>query len=470
MDKASASKTAALTAALFALILLGPGAGTARPSPPQDDRATPSDRDLAQDIGIDGRDNCYVTGYSFGGRTDYDFFTVKYSPRGERLWAARYDGTGGRADFAQCLSVCGDDGVVVAGHSSGDNSSLDATVVRYDGSGRLLWSDRYDGPAGRDDYLYASARDPSGNLLVGGYSMGRGTEHDYLLIRYAADGRRIWSARYNPPRNRDDILRALALDSRGNVVVTGVDRVRETSYDAATLKYSPDGRRAWLARYSGRGEAFDSGRNIAVDREGCVIMTGTSYTGGDTLYDSVTVKYSPDGGVEWTARYNSASSLMDRPRAVITAENGRIFVAGVSQGADTGADIVLLSYSPEGELLWEMRYDGPAHGADMPHAMALDQGGDIVLAGFSRVAERGRDAVVIKCRESGEMLWAARYNGTGSLTDEAKSVAVDSLGNILVTGFSHGGTSGLDAVTLKYDPDGRLLWETRYTGQANEDH
>lgn len=465
MDQLNGPKTAALIVVLFALAVPGPGSGTAHPPSPPGDQGSVSDRDLGQDIGIDTRDNCYVTGYSFGGRTDYDFFTLKYSPKGNLLWEARYDGPDGGADFAQCLAVCGDNGVAVAGHSCGPDSSLDATVVRYDGEGALLWSDRYDGPAGRDDYLYVSAEDPSGHLLVGGYSMGRGTEHDYLLIKYAPGGRRVWTARYNPPRNRDDILRALSLDSRGNVLVTGVDRVMETSYDAATLKYSPDGRRIWLARYSGPGEAFDAGQDLAVGSDGCVVMTGTSDAGGDALVDIVTVKYSPEGGIDWTARYNGASSLMDSAVAVAVSANGTIFVTGASQGTDTRADIILLAYSPEGDFLWEMRYDGPAHGADKPHDMILDQRGDIVLAGFSRTDTRGRDAVVIKVRESGEMLWAARYNGAAGLTDEAKAVTVDSSGNILVAGFSHGGDTGWDAVTLKYDPEGRLLWEARYSGR-----
>jgi uncharacterized delta-60 repeat protein len=467
MDIKKKSMAAGLMLFLFALVFLTPGSGTVHVSSPPDGQAPASWRDLAQDIGIDAQDNCFVTGYSFGGSTDYDFFTLKYSSRGELLWRARYNGTAGQADFAQCLTVCGDNGVVVAGHSSGRDSSLDATVVKYDGRGQLLWSDRYDGPAGRDDYIYASAEGQQGHIHVGGYSMGSGTEQDYLLIKYTQDGRRMWTARYNPPRNRDDILRAIALDPLGNVLVTGVDRVRETSYDAATLKYSPDGRRVWLARYSGPGEAFDSGRALAVDFDGHVIMTGTGSFGGEALYDIVTVKYSKDGRVLWTARYNGVSSLMDKPCAVAVAESGRIFVAGVSQGAGTGADIVLLGYSPAGDFLWEMRYDGPAHGADMPHDMILDQKGNIVLAGFSRVERRGRDAVVIKCRETGDMLWAVRYNGAGNLSDEAKSAAVDSKGDILVTGFSHGGESCVDAITLKYDSKGRLLWEARYTGQQD---
>ena len=65
------------------------------------------------------------------------------------------------------------------------------------------------------------------------------------------------------------------------------------------------------------------------------------------------------------------------------------------------------------------------------------------------------------------MLWKKRYNGPGNGDDSATAIAVDGNGNVYVTGRSDGGSSGYDYATLKYDPDGKLLWENRYNGPAN---
>ena len=46
-------------------------------------------------------------------------------------------------------------------------------------------------------------------------------------------------------------------------------------------------------------------------------------------------------------------------------------------------------------------------------------------------------------------------------------MALDGNGNVYVTGGSYGGRSGADYATLKYDPDGKLLWESRYNGPGN---
>ncbi len=48
-----------------------------------------------------------------------------------------------------------------------------------------------------------------------------------------------------------------------------------------------------------------------------------------------------------------------------------------------------------------------------------------------------------------------------------QAIAVDGNGNIYVTGNSYGNGSSSDYATLKYAPDGKLLWENRYNGPGN---
>src|SRR5207249_4089855 len=59
--------------------------------------------------------------------------------------------------------------------------------------------------------------------------------------------------------------------------------------------------------------------------------------------------------------------------------------------------------------------------------------------------------------------WVHRYNGPANRTDEARAVAMDASGNVVVAGYSSGSGDDSDYYTAKYAAaDGALLWEKRY--------
>jgi len=96
------------------------------------------------------------------------------------------------------------------------------------------------------------AMDSFGNVYVTGESYGGGTWYDYATVKYDASGNQIWIARYNGPGNDADYAYALALDDIGNICVTGGSYGGGTNFDFATVKYDPAGHQIWVTRYNGR--------------------------------------------------------------------------------------------------------------------------------------------------------------------------------------------------------------------------
>src|SRR5205807_1639347 len=131
------------------------------------------------------------------------------------------------------------------------------------------------GTANGVDTATATAVDAQGNVFVTGYAQEQGNGLDYVTLKYNSAGVLLWRAAYNRPADQDDQATALALDSAGNVYVTGASRGSSSGWDYATLKYDSNGNRLWVARYNGAGQD-DAAAALAVDASGNVYVTGSS--------------------------------------------------------------------------------------------------------------------------------------------------------------------------------------------------
>ena len=65
--------------------------------------------------------------------------------------------------------------------------------------------------------------------------------------------------------------------------------------------------------------------------------------------------------------------------------------------------------------------------------------------------------------------WIARYNGTGNGNDEAQAVAVDNSGNVYVAGTMFGSGTLNDLATIKYNSAGEQQWVAIYNDFDNPD-
>jgi hypothetical protein len=155
---------------------------------------------------------------------------------GVPLWTNRYNGPANGWDFAKAIAVDSSGNVFVTGESQGIGTGLDYATIKYSNGGVPLWTNRYNGPANSDDGPQAIAVDSSGNVFVTGASSG-GSSRDYATVAYSNAGALLWTRRYNGPANGDDWAYAIAVDSNGNVFVTGESGYGSHS-DYVTIKYS----------------------------------------------------------------------------------------------------------------------------------------------------------------------------------------------------------------------------------------
>jgi hypothetical protein len=225
----------------------------------------------------------------------------------------------------------------------------------------------------------------------------------------------------------------------------------------------------------------DQAYKVVHDGAGDFIVTGTSANGTSGL-DMLTLKYSgASGALLWQKRYNGPANKDDSPTALAVDGSGNVVVTGSSDNG-TNTDFYTAKYATaNGALLWEKRYNGPANTNDSASAVAVDGGGNVFVTGSSDNGTNSDFYTAEYAAADGALLWEKRYNGPANSYDNARAVAVDGSGNVIVTGRSghaFGGLGGYfdsnrplwDYYTAKYAAaDGAVLWEQRYVGLSQAD-
>ncbi|MBE2226885.1 MAG: SBBP repeat-containing protein [Ignavibacteria bacterium] len=383
------------------------------------------------------------------------------------LWIQRYNGTGDSTDYANAMVVDAAGNVYVTGGSLSFGAPYyDCVTIKYNSDGMVQWLQRYNGPGDSTDNGYSLAVDDSGNVYVTGSSFGSGSNTDYVTIKYNSEGVQQWVQRYNGTGNAQDNAYAIFIDVTGYIYVTGTSTGSGNDYDGATIKYNAAGVQQWVQRYSGPGNSTDSPSSIVVDGSGNVYIAGYSVGIGTSL-DCLTLKYNSAGVLQWEKRYNGPGNTADNINSLAVDDSGNVYIAGFIGGSGTGNDGVTIKYNTSGVQQWMQTFNGPGNGNDNARSLALDADGNVYITGYSTGSTLGADFTTIKYNSAGVQQWLQTYNGPGNGDEDAYSLVLDAMGNIYITGYSAGSGTSLDCATVKYNSQGVQQWQQRYNGPGN---
>lgn len=322
-------------------------------------------------------------------------------------------------------------------------------VAKYDRSGAHVWTASFGaGPRGgrflsvagvvvdaKDRVIVAGAY--GGVVTIGGNTLLGGGSGTVFLAKLEPTGAPVWST--SLPFNE---VTALSIDPGGNPSIAGRARNNQEIY---VSKLTSGGAPLWLQRFPVEPYFLDP-NGLASDSVGNTILTG-----------------------RFTER-------------VSVGGNSQLF-------GDFAGDAFVAKYSVLGELMWaKILSDG--HGPrDEGRAVAVDARDNIYVVGeFSSPLPittppvpnptRTPDVFVAKLSPSGETEWARGFGGAG--VERAGAVALDALGNVLVTGSyeqtaDFGGESltsagSSDVFLVKLDPASGTLLQSRGYGDAAPQH
>ena len=263
----------------------------------------------------------------------------------------------------------------------------------------------------------------------------------------------------------------------GNGDWTGV--TGKGMWDAIIVKYDHEGNVIWKKSFGGNGR--DEYYAVTAVTDG-IIAVGysdlTSFGNGDwedVVLDkgfekAIIVKYDNAGNIVWKKYFDEGQSSF---QSIVAVPDG--FVA--AGGGGMGGAAIIFKCDNEGNVLWNNDYrHGSEDHAFLSVAAASD---DIIAVGctYNDVNFGRFDAVIVKYDSTGNVIWDQYFGGNG--TDRYESVTLVSDGIIAVgqsrnDSFGNGdwvnvtGKGSTDAIIVKYDTAGNVVWKKNFGGSGND--
>ena len=238
----------------------------------------------------------------------------------------------------------------------------------------------------------------------------------------------------------------------------------DTGSDFTVIKFNgAKGTELWRQVINGTRNDIDEALGVAVGRGGDVVAAGYT-TNNNTNRDFTVIKFNGARGTElWRQIIGGSSRGLEVPNAVTVDDGGDVVVAG---HLDTDfADFSFSNFTvikfdgASGAELWRHPI-GNFSASGVANAVSLDGARNVIAAGFTTNPGTGSDFTVIKFDgASGVELWRQVINGTANAEDQALAVRADAAGDVVAAGFTRNTDTFDDFTIIKLSGvDGTGLW------------
>ncbi|MFN0135350.1 MAG: hypothetical protein ACKVS9_04445 [Phycisphaerae bacterium] len=338
--------------------------------------------------------------------------------------------------------------------TSNDSPGIQSRLAHINAEGNLLWFRPIPGlrTAAR------VARDPAGNVVIGGFVIGGDAYSDPAILRVSPDGELLNMTPCPAHQGGPDWITGFAVDNAGNAHVTIVSE-----------QFVPPAGSFFHRRYtkiSPNGEVSFSvdrrGAHIVTDLDGYSFTIGTDESNANFSRARIT-RYTPPGTVEWQVFVDD----LGRETVAVAGHlgsDGNLYILGHALEAP-GRELLMLSYTRSGDRRWVTTFGGDWEPRPVATHFALDAENTMVIAiaayANDTAGSRPMNSGLVVVNSDGTVRSAAMFEGLAG-DERPHGVAVDSSGWV----YLHGGAGGYfppNGFVLRCDLDCVPYWSTRFS-------
>lgn len=159
----------------------------------------------------------------------------------------------------------------------------------------------------------------------------------------------------------------------------------------------------------------------------------------------------------------------DQLEAYSTLElpNGELLILGSAEQNGEQADAVVIRCTQAGEIIWAKSFE--ASGMEIPIKVIQTSDGGFAIVGLTTSGSLGdADVLVVKLHDDGSVDWSKVYGGTAE--DRGLGIQEVAGNNLLISGSTRSfGAGQRDALLMKLEADGDVIWTRTYGGSNGND-
>ncbi|MBN2724586.1 MAG: SBBP repeat-containing protein [Deltaproteobacteria bacterium] len=194
------------------------------------------------------------------------------------------------------------------------------------------------------------------------------------------------------------------------------------------------------------------------------------YFGGNLSCDSLCTSFVESGCEEMLIE---TSSVPHFARDIVSDDSGNLFITGTTAvPGRTETDVFISAFDIDGNQFFTTSFGSLL--TEYSYSIALDSSGNIFVTGYTDgdidteggSSHGDSDIFVAKYSPEGTQLWIRQFGTIGG--DSGRGIKVDSMDNVVVSGWIYEGANN-SVYVMKLDNDGNMIWNMDF-GTTSSDY